>query len=98
MALRIASPCVNCWACVDVCPNEAIYENKPHFAIDPGKCTECLGEFDDPQCASICPVECAIVDSVGQPLNPPGSLTGIPLPKLIEFGMAHAHPASGAPA
>ncbi|MFD2406943.1 4Fe-4S binding protein [Azorhizophilus paspali] len=24
MALKIVESCVNCWACVDVCPSEAI--------------------------------------------------------------------------
>jgi hypothetical protein len=27
---------------------------------------------------AICPIEGAILDEVGEPLNPPGSLTGIP--------------------
>ena len=29
MALSIVDSCVNCWACVDVCPSEAIYEATP---------------------------------------------------------------------
>ena len=87
MALQIASPCVNCWACVDVCPNQAIYADTPHFLIDDLKCTECLGDHAEPQCAAICPVECAIVNELGEPLNPVGSLTGIPIPKLIELGL-----------
>ena len=29
MALQITESCVNCWACVDVCPNDAIYEASP---------------------------------------------------------------------
>lgn len=75
------------WACVDVCPNDAIYEDKPHFLIDDGKCTECLGDHGVPQCAAICPIEMAIVDELGAFLNPPGSLTGIPIEKLKQFGM-----------
>ena len=57
MALQITQSCVNCWACVDVCPNDAIYADTPHFLIDDGKCTECLGDHADPQCAAICPIE-----------------------------------------
>jgi ferredoxin len=57
MALQITESCVNCWACVDVCPNDAIFEDKPHFLIDDGKCTECLGDHGVPQCAAICPIE-----------------------------------------
>jgi ferredoxin len=26
--------------------------------IDPNKCTECVGHFDEPQCQQVCPVEC----------------------------------------
>jgi len=87
MALQITETCVNCWACVDVCPNDAIYEDKPHFLIEASKCTECLGDHAVPQCAAICPIECAIVNELDEPLNPPGSLTGIPLEKLKELGL-----------
>jgi ferredoxin len=83
MALAIAAPCINCWACEPLCPNRAIHEAKPHFRIDPRRCNECEGEYAEPQCASICPVECAILDSRGWPLNPPGSLTGIPPERLV---------------
>jgi len=27
------------------------------FLIDPKKCTECLGHFDEPQCVAVCPVD-----------------------------------------
>lgn len=84
MALQINELCVNCWACEPLCPNDAIYEASPHFLIDPMKCTECLGDHDEPQCAAICPIECAIVDEEGEALNPPGSLTGIPPEKMKE--------------
>ena len=57
MALQIVDSCVNCWACVDVCPNDAIYEDVPHFLVDDRKCTECLGDHADPQCAAICPID-----------------------------------------
>jgi ferredoxin len=79
VAFEINELCVNCWACEALCPNHAIREAKPHFIIDPQLCTECLGDYDDPQCAAICPIECAIVDEFDEPLNGPGSLTGIPL-------------------
>ena len=82
MALSIIETCVNCWACLPLCPSEAIYEAKPHFLIDPQECTECDGTFADPLCASICPIEGAILDSQGSAINPPGSLTGIPPERL----------------
>jgi len=78
MALEIIETCVNCWACQPLCPNEAIVEAKPHFLILADKCTECVGDHADPQCAAICPIEGAILDELGDALNPPGTLTGIP--------------------
>lgn len=84
MSLSIVDCCVNCWACYDVCPSQAIYESKPHFLIDAKKCTECEGDHALPQCASICPIEEAILDASGNPMNPLGSLTGIPPEKMAE--------------
>lgn len=82
MSLKIVESCVSCWACVDICPTNAIYNADPHFKINPGKCTECDGETAHPQCASICPIESAILSANGEPINPLGSLTGIPPEKL----------------
>lgn len=87
MALEIIETCVNCWACEPLCPSEAIYASAPHFMIDDSKCTECVGDHADPQCASICPIEGAILDSLGEALNPAGSLTGIP-PERMAAAMA----------
>lgn len=84
MSLKIIDSCVNCWACAPVCPSDAIYEAKPHFMIDAAKCTECDGDHAMPQCASICPIEGAILNHLGEALNPPGSLTGIPPEKMEE--------------
>jgi ferredoxin len=28
------------------------------YVIDPLKCTECVGHFDEPQCKVVCPVDC----------------------------------------
>jgi ferredoxin len=86
MSLEILESCVGCFACEPLCPNSAIraviQPGRPLFRIDPDRCTECLGDHDLPQCAEICPVEGAIVDEYAEPLNPPGSLTGIPLHRL----------------
>jgi ferredoxin len=84
MSLSIIESCVNCWACEPLCPSKAIYEAKPHFLIDQKKCTECDGDYADTQCASICPIEGAILDVLGEAVNPPGSLTGIPPQKMAE--------------
>jgi ferredoxin len=88
MSLEIIESCVNCYACEPLCPNDAIYQASPHFLIDPDKCTECLGDFDDAQCASICPIEGAITDELGMALNLPGSLTGISSEMLVKYQAA----------
>lgn len=85
MSLSIIESCVNCFACMEVCPSDAIIEAKPHFMIEAKKCSECDGDYADPQCASICPVEGAILNAEGIPLNPLGSLTGIPVARLMEL-------------
>jgi ferredoxin len=82
MAYAITPLCVNCFACMDVCPSAAIVEARPHFQVDARRCTHCEGSFADAQCASICPVEGAILDAFGEVVNPLGSLTGIPVEKL----------------
>lgn len=84
MAYQIIESCVNCWACVPLCPSKAIHEARPHFLIDDKKCTECEGDHVDAQCVSICPIEGAILDPVGAQANPPGSLTGIPPERMQE--------------
>ncbi len=63
MALMITSQCINCDVCEPECPNQAIYFGASIYEIDPNKCTECVGHFDEPQCVQVCPVECI-------PLNP----------------------------
>ncbi len=77
MALEIVEGCVNCWACLPLCPNDAIIEASPHFLIEAERCTECVEAYTTPQCAAICPVEGVIIDELGTPLNPPGSLLGL---------------------
>lgn len=32
------------------------------YYIVSGKCTECIGFHEEPQCAAVCPVNCCIVD------------------------------------
>jgi ferredoxin len=63
MALLITDECINCDVCEPECPNEAIYQGDSIYEIDPNRCTECVGHFDEPQCQQVCPVDCI-------PLNP----------------------------
>ena len=60
MALMIVDACTACDACEPVCPNEAITAGDPMYIIDPMKCTECVGEEDEPQCMLVCPEACII--------------------------------------
>lgn len=62
MSLIITDECINCDVCEPVCPNLAIYQGEVVYEIYPDKCTECVGHFDEPQCVSVCPVDCIIKD------------------------------------
>jgi ferredoxin len=77
MATVITEECINCGACEPECPNTAIYEGGAQWELNgattpairddlyyivPEKCTECVGFFDQEQCAAVCPVDCCIPD------------------------------------
>jgi ferredoxin len=77
MSTLITEECINCGACEPECPNTAIYEGGAPWELDgatnpaikediyyiaPQKCTECVGFFDQEQCAAVCPVDCCIPD------------------------------------
>ncbi|RMD81919.1 MAG: 4Fe-4S dicluster domain-containing protein [Candidatus Dadabacteria bacterium] len=77
MATKITEECINCGACEPECPNTAIYEGGVEYELNgemhpplsddiyyivPEKCTECVGFFDQEQCAAVCPVDCCIPD------------------------------------
>lgn len=58
MALLITDDCINCDVCEPECPNDAIYMGPEIYEIDPNKCTECVGHYNEPQCQQVCPVSC----------------------------------------
>lgn len=62
MAYIITEECINCAACEPECPNEAITAGDEVYDIEPDKCTECVGHFDESQCAAVCPVDCCVPD------------------------------------
>lgn len=62
MSLKINELCVNCDVCEPACPNQAISQGETIYVIDPARCTECVGHFDEPQCVSLCPVACIPID------------------------------------
>lgn len=82
MSYAISDRCTGCTACVPLCPEGAITAWGQRFRIVRELCLECAGSFEEPQCAAICPVEEALLDSGGHPVHPPGSLTGIPVSLL----------------
>jgi ferredoxin len=57
MSLKINSNCVFCGACELECPNRAISPGADTYTIDPARCTECVGAFDEPQCRLVCPAD-----------------------------------------
>jgi ferredoxin len=62
MAYMITEDCILCGACEPECPNEAISEGDITYVIDPDRCTQCVGFYDEPQCAAVCPVEAPVPD------------------------------------
>ena len=58
MAKRITELCINCAPCEQICPNDAIVPGNGQYVIDPERCTECVGHYDEPRCVELCPAEC----------------------------------------
>ncbi len=63
MSLIITDECINCDVCEPECPNEAITPGDEIYVIDPKKCTQCIGHYDEPQCVVVCPVDCIPLDA-----------------------------------
>ena len=55
MAYKISEECLSCGVCEPECPNQAISMEDVAYQIDPERCTECVGFFDEAQCVSVCP-------------------------------------------
>lgn len=83
MSFAITQACISCNACKLVCPENAIKRSEDSYSITPHRCNECHGHYSNAQCASICPIENAIVDSQSAPINPEGSLS--PTISVLEF-------------
>ncbi|ACM03225.1 MULTISPECIES: 4Fe-4S binding protein [Cereibacter] len=55
MSMTISADlCTACGDCEPVCPTHAIVPRKGIYFIKSEVCTECEGEFDMPQCMSVC--------------------------------------------
>jgi ferredoxin len=58
MALMITDDCIECKACFEECPNNAIIVGDDLISkIDPYLCTECVGYYSEPQCVDVCPID-----------------------------------------
>jgi ferredoxin len=72
MAVLITDSCINCGACLDECPVEAIVDEDEnptgeefHY-VNSDKCVECVGHHDVPACATACPTEgCITWSAIG---------------------------------
>ena len=67
MAVMITDSCINCDACIEVCPVQAIVgaDENPTDSdltyVKPEKCIECVDHAATPACANECPTEGCIV-------------------------------------
>jgi ferredoxin len=62
MAYKITDDCISCGACEPECKNNAISEGEYIYIIDPDKCTECVGNYESPKCAEVCPMDACVPD------------------------------------
>jgi len=60
VAYKITDECISCGACESECKNNAISEGEEFYVIDTDKCTECVGWFESPKCAEVCPVDAPV--------------------------------------
>ncbi len=54
MAYKITDECINCGGCMEICQDRAIIETETTTVIDPSRCTECVGIFENQMCADVC--------------------------------------------
>ena len=73
MAVLITDTCINCGACIDECPVEAIVDEDDNptdedtYYVHADKCVECVDHHDEPACATACPTEgCIVWTEVGE--------------------------------
>jgi ferredoxin len=62
VALLITDDCVACGVCEPECPTNSISEGDDGeiYIINTSTCIECEGDYDEPRCAEICPIECCV--------------------------------------
>lgn len=63
----ITDICIECDACIDECPVEAILDSDDNptgeeiYYVQPEKCVECVGYYEVPACAEACPTDGCII-------------------------------------
>jgi len=63
MSVIINDTCINCGACIDECPVEAIVDENDNptsleiYYVAPDVCVECVDFHGEPACATACPTE-----------------------------------------
>jgi hypothetical protein len=57
VAYRISEERLRCGVCEPEWRNQAIRMGDDYHKIDPERCKEWIGFFDQPQCRSVCPNE-----------------------------------------
>ena len=62
MVVKISDECLLCGACEAECPNKAIGEGPTSYVVNPERCTECVGSYQEPQCVQACPVSAIAID------------------------------------
>jgi ferredoxin len=77
MSVKITDTCINCGACIDECPVEAIVDEDDNpvgteiYYVYADKCVECVGYHDEPACAASCPTEgCIVWDIPNEKVSP----------------------------
>ena len=67
MAVIITDTCINCSACIDECPVEAILDEDDNplgediYFVKEDVCVECVDHYAMPACAEACPTEGCII-------------------------------------
>lgn len=60
MAYMITAECVNCGACEQECPVQAIHPEADQYVINPTICVDCEGYFETARCKWACPVNACV--------------------------------------
>ncbi len=82
--VKITDECISCGACLSECPVEAIMDEDDNpqgndwYYVMESTCVECVGHYDEPACAQVCPTEGAFVwsnpNDESSPARPDGDV------------------------